>query len=90
MKLMAGLMLFLGWREALEGIFLGLVAVVVWHLTKRGPADREFPLVPWFAGGILSASLLRSFLFFFGTKIQFIFCKTYVILNINKIGHEIF
>lgn len=61
-KLMVGAMLFFGWDEALEGMFVGLLAAIAAYVLKRGAgydakkqgkaAGIEIPLVPWLVCGM--------------------------------------
>lgn len=60
-KLMFGMMLFLGWKEALHGIFAGLSALVLWYaagvLTGKIRKNREVALVPWLVFGVIIVEL---------------------------------
>lgn len=65
-RLIPGMMLFLGWKEALCGIFTGLCAAAVWYvvalLSGKGRREREVPLVPWIASGTAVVTLARLYM----------------------------
>jgi len=59
-RLIPGMMLVQGWDRALAGVFIGMLATVLWYGIKRR-ADREIPLVPWMSAGCFLVEIFYLF-----------------------------
>ena len=60
-RLIPGMMLVQGWDIALEGIFTGLLAAVIYYLPVHR-RRKEIPLVPWMSTGCFLVELYLNFL----------------------------
>ena len=49
-RLIPCMMLVQGWDTALSGVFLGLLAAVIYYL-PMGKRHKEIPLIPWMSAG---------------------------------------
>ncbi len=64
-RMIPAMMLVQGWDRALQGIFLGFLAALLYYpVTKQ--IRKEIPLVPWMAAGCFVVEIIY---FFFGKSV---------------------